>query len=44
MLGVKFLMVEIGVLLIYAGITGRSISSLIKGDNVTMTENPNLKS
>lgn len=39
MLGVKFLVVEIGILLLYAGITGRSVTALLKGDNVTTTAN-----
>lgn len=33
MLGVKFLLVELGALLVYAGITNRSVSALLKGDN-----------
>jgi hypothetical protein len=38
-LTVKLLAIEIGALLIYAGVTGRSVSALLRGDNTTTTPN-----
>lgn len=39
MLTVKLLAIEIGALLIYAGVTGRSVTSLLKGDNSVKQDN-----
>jgi len=39
MLGVKFLALEIGAILIYAGIKGKSVRGLLLGDNTTTAPN-----
>ena len=39
MLTVKLIALELGALLIYAGITGRSVTSLLRGDNATKAAN-----
>ncbi len=39
MLTVKLLAIELGALLIYAGVTGRSVTALLRGDNTTTTAN-----
>jgi len=39
MLGFKFLILELGVLMVYAGVKGLSLSSLVKGDNQTTKPN-----
>lgn len=42
MLIVKLLALEIGALLIYAGVKGLSVQALLKGDNTTPTDNRSL--
>lgn len=39
MLGVKILALEIGALLVYAGVTGKSMRRLLVGDNATTAQN-----
>lgn len=39
MLTVKLLAIEIGALLIYAGVTGRSVGALLRGDSSVKTPN-----
>jgi hypothetical protein len=39
MLGFKLLLIEIGALLIYAGVTNRSVGKLLKGDNSKKEDN-----
>lgn len=39
MLIVKLLALELGALLVYAGVTGKSVGALLKGDNQTTTAN-----
>lgn len=39
MLTVKLLALELGALLIYAGLTGRSVGSLLRGDSTRIVEN-----
>lgn len=42
MLTVKLLVLELGALLLYAGITGRSVGSLLRGDNTKQVANTSL--
>lgn len=44
MLGVKLLVLEIGALLVYAGIKGKSVRALLLGDNSTTTPNQSVTS
>lgn len=44
MLTVKVLVVEIGALLIYAGIKGLSVGRLLRGDNTTTAPNASIAS
>jgi hypothetical protein len=44
MLGVKFLILEIGCLLVYAAIKGKSVGSLIRGDSTTKSTNTSIAS
>ncbi len=44
MLTVKLLVLEIGALLVYAGITGRSVGALLRGDNTASAPNRSLSS
>lgn len=44
MLGVKLLVLELGALLIYAGIKGKSFRNLLLGDNTTTTPNQSVTS
>jgi hypothetical protein len=44
MLTVKFLALELGALLVYAGIKGLSVGALLKGDNQTASKNKSLAS
>lgn len=44
MLTVKLLALEIGAILIYAGITGRSVGALLRGDNQTQAANRQIAS
>ena len=39
MLTVKLLAIEIGALLIYAGVTGRSVGALLRGDASVKSQN-----
>lgn len=39
MLTVKLLALELGALLIYAGVTGRSVGALLRGDDTTVAQN-----
>lgn len=39
MLTVKLLALELGALLIYAGLTGRSVGALLRGDDTRHVEN-----
>ncbi len=42
MLTVKLLALELGALLIYAGVTGRSVGRLLRGDNTVKVGNTQL--
>jgi hypothetical protein len=44
MLTVKVLVIEIGALLIYAGIRGLSVGRLLRGDNTTAAPNQSIAS
>lgn len=42
MLTVKVLVLELGALLIYAGVTGKSVGRLLRGDNTVAAPNRSL--
>lgn len=42
MLFVKLLAVELGALLIYAGVTGKSVGALLRGDNTATAPNTSI--
>ena len=42
MFTVKILALEIGMLLVYAGVTGRSVTALLKGDSTKKASNKEL--